>query len=1031
MSGLTSLSILMILQASGEPLGASSWKPIASAGVQLDLNRTSTPYGPGISMRYDFKGQAGFVLAEAPFKKKLPSNYEFSFWVKATSPANDFEFKLMDPSGASVWWVKKHAFLWPQNWTRMVIRKSDLVYAWGPQRTPMPESGAIQFGIAANAGGSGFVEFGNPEFRERPAVQPFSSSIDINPISNVTRVPGSATWSVGPRQAGSLEIKLRGLQNIGAVKLTGLSEEALVRLDAEDQPGQWRNVAVAGPVIGGTTYLSTPNVETSRLRLTLDNFGRDSSTILSGIEVRSADFARSAPQLWESIAKESMRGLYPKHLLGQQQFFTVSGSVRGEREALISEAGQVEFDRMSPLLEPFLLESGQLRTWANTTIKQGLSGRFLPLPTVTWAGETELQIETFASENFRDDQVVNYRVSNKTSITRRPRLYLALRPFQVNPSWQALNLNPLVAPINELRVGARGELQVDGKRYLVPSERPSRVGLTSLSRGDVVPFLMRGTTPITDFLNDPDGRASGLMAFDMVLGPNETKTISVAWRNQNIPWTVNDAIVTRQTSVSAWRNALKTPEFSVPVDAQLWVDVALANLGYILVNRDGPSIQPGSRTYQRSWMRDGALTCTALLQFGMYQPVREFIDWYAPAIRADGWVPCVLDKRGPDPLAEHDSHGQFLYLLAQYVRFTKDTAYLQRHKDTIRRVVNQIRTLRASRIGPSFDDPAKIERGFRGLFPESASHEGYMDHHRHSYWDDFFGIKGLYEAEWMAGEMGETSFKQEISILRKEFEQSFLESIQFTMNWHKISYIPGCVELGDFDATSTAIGVYPGGALRYLPKSLFDSTFDRYSTFFDDRAKNRITWRDYTPYEVRVLSAMFLLGRKERAHEMMDWFARDLRPQPWLHWAEVGYADPTPGRWIGDMPHTWVGSEYIKAFRMIWAHERETDGALVFGMGLPESWLIGDGVKVTNLPTHLGKFNLRAHSRGKTSQFWIGGDSVRRVPLRLANPRKATPISVTVNGKPARLENNEVALPQVPCTVIFTYTTNSEPKRKP
>src|SRR6185436_17211520 len=112
-----------------------------------------------------------------------------------------------------------------------------------------------------------------------------------------------------------------------------------------------------------------------------------------------------------------------------------------------------------------------------------------------------------------------------------------------------------------------------------------------------------------------------------------------------------------------------------------------AQLRYILLNRDQKAIHPGSRSYERSWIRDGSLTSEALLRLGEYDVVREFIEWYAKAIRDDGYVPCCVSAAGANPVPEHDSHGQFLYLVAEYYRHTGDRALFDRMLPAIHKIV--------------------------------------------------------------------------------------------------------------------------------------------------------------------------------------------------------------------------------------------------------------------------------------------------------------------------------------------------------
>ncbi len=56
----------------------------------------------------------------------------------------------------------------------------------------------------------------------------------------------------------------------------------------------------------------------------------------------------------------------------------------------------------------------------------------------------------------------------------------------------------------------------------------------------------------------------------------------------------------------------------------------------------------------------------ALLRMGHIEEVGEFIRWYAPHQRADGFVPCCVDREGTDWLVEHDSHGELIALIADH-----------------------------------------------------------------------------------------------------------------------------------------------------------------------------------------------------------------------------------------------------------------------------------------------------------------------------------------------------------------------------
>ncbi len=138
-------------------------------------------------------------------------------------------------------------------------------------------------------------------------------------------------------------------------------------------------------------------------------------------------------------------------------------------------------------------------------------------------------------------------------------------------------------------------------------------------------------------------------------------------------------------TIDFWKAKLNHIKFNLPQSADRIVNTYKSNLAYILINRDKAGIQPGSRSYERSWIRDGALTSSALLKSGIVDEVKDFIDWYTANQFENGKVPCVVDSRGPDPVPENDSHGEMIYLIREYFNFTKDTTFLRSKNENVKK----------------------------------------------------------------------------------------------------------------------------------------------------------------------------------------------------------------------------------------------------------------------------------------------------------------------------------------------------------
>ena len=102
---------------------------------------------------------------------------------------------------------------------------------------------------------------------------------------------------------------------------------------------------------------------------------------------------------------------------------------------------------------------------------------------------------------------------------------------------------------------------------------------------------------------------------------------------------------------------------------------------------------------------------------------------------------------------------------------------------------------------------------------------------------------------------------------------------------------------------------------------------------------------------MRNVGTFVRLGWRERAHELLDFFMADRRPAAWNQWAEVVGRDPREPRFVGDMPHGWVASDYIRSVLDLFAYERDGDHALVLAAGVPPAGSTATGIAVEG-PAH-------------------------------------------------------------------------------
>jgi hypothetical protein len=444
----------------------------------------------------------------------------------------------------------------------------------------------------------------------------------------------------------------------------------------------------------------------------------------------------------------------------------------------------------------------------------------------------------------------------------------------------------------------------------------------------------------------------------------------------------------------------------------------------MLLNADYAAAQPGPRNYSKAWMRDGALSVLEYLRFGFTDVAKKYLEWFYPLVGRDGFVPFIVNSRNglaPDwtkDWKEYDSQGQFAFALRTYYDYTRDAQLMAEAWPALERSMSYLTGLLVkSRAGRYKDTP------YYGILPESNSHEGYFPG-MHSYWDDFWALRGLEDAAYLARETGhkpqEERYRSELALLRVNLRAS----IKRVMARDKINYIPGCAEKGDFDPTSTANALTAAGQLGELRadpvlSKAMDAGFAEYAARLAPRFGGGV-WGSYTPYEARNIEALIRLGRRGDALKLLDFMVGpSMRPAGWNLLAEVVHYDPATASYIGDMPHSWVGSDLIGAVRSILAYEE--GGRIVIGAGVTAEWLSGaQEVAAGGFTMSTGNLGLTLRRTGAREVTLRAYGSARpERGLLFAHPFAGKVEAASVNGRPAAQTPDGVLFDGLPAEVVL------------
>ncbi|WP_225540373.1 discoidin domain-containing protein [Xanthomonas sp. XNM01] len=1005
------------------------WRVVTSNQVSGTLRQVDGAEGKALCLDYDYNGVSGHVGIQRDLPLEYPDNYRFGFQLRGDSPANDLQFKLIDASGDNVWWVNRPRYDYPEAWQEVRYRKRHIDKAWGPDpdRT-LRSSQKVEFTIYNNAGGKGSVCFDQLTLEPLPADDgaPLASTAttsDSTPDNAALAADGdrATAWEAGAG-AQTLQLDLGRTREFGGLRLAWQDGRRPpgYTVSVSDDGAQWRQlreVSGAQGRSGDLDWLSLPESEARYIRL--DLAAADAGFALGEVEVQPLAFSSHPNEFLKAVAADLPKGRLPRGFSGEQPYWTILGLDGGSEQGLIGEDGAIEVAKGGFSIEPFVQVDGALLGWADVETRQSLQDDYLPIPSVDWSHQAlALKVTGFARGTPEQSQLVaRYRLSNTGTQPRDYRLALAVRPLQVNPPAQFLNTIGGYSPLRTLAL-TPNQISVDGRPRVFARQPAQQVFASTFDGGLDVEHLAADALPATTSVDDPQALASGALVYAMRLAPGESREVDLL-----IPMTGDMPLKSGDWNAQAWQEAVardwhaKLDEvgIGVPEAGKPLADTLRTALAHMLISRIGPRLQPGTRSYARSWIRDGAMISEGLLRLGRPEVVRDYVEWYAPYQFQNGMVPCCVDDRGSDPVPENDSHGELIFNIAEYWRYTGDGVFLASMWPHVLGAFEYMEQLRASERteGNRARNPA-----FYGMMPVSISHEGYSAKPMHSYWDNFWALRGYKDAVEVAEALGKTDEAVRMRAARDQFRDDLHASLLAATQQHGIDYLPGAAELGDFDPTSTTIALAPGGEQDWLPRELLHGTFERYWSQFEQRRAGTREWKDYTPYEWRNVAAFVRLGWRERAWSATEYFFADRVPQAWNQWAEVVSRTPRTPFFVGDLPHAWVASDFVRSALDMFAYTRERDDSLVLAAGVPADWLDGEGIAISGLRTPHGELSYTLRRRDGVLQLDVpAGTALPPGGLVLPWPYDTEAGAVSIDGQPAALDDGAVRVTKAPARV--------------
>ncbi|HEY8241338.1 MAG TPA: discoidin domain-containing protein, partial [Kiritimatiellia bacterium] len=817
--------------------------------------------------------------------------------------------------------------------------------------------------------------------------------------------------------------------DIGGLELTwGDDYAADYAVQVSPDGKTWTTMREMTDANGATDYIFFPARKAAAIRIECRKSSAGKGYVLAQIELKSGEEQATPLLQVQARGRDSRAGTYPMWLGRQQEFWTIIGLPDDEAESVIGETGAFEPYKGGFTVLPYVLVDGKAATWSDVQLVQSLEDGYLPLPTVGWdGGDWTLQVDAMPGGTVgASGTYVRYRVAPKGGTSFKGQLALAVLPVQMSPVWQnggfcALKEIRCVPDVDSMSV------KINGRTQAIAWTAPSRAGVSMFAQGDAAQRLVnKGAVGPELVGGDEEGLMSAGLVYDLDIAPGTYGDVVLYYPLH--PTSAPDELVTEDPSSGfaelhnrqalLWHGLLD--RFSIEIPEPRFIRMMKSYLAYILINKDGPWTKPGSRNYAHSWIRDGECTSVAMMRLGLTDQARDYINAYSKFILPSGWVPHLVFEGGQNSTIyaptgeegnEYDGIGLYVALIRQYVDFTGDDALLNDKYPVILRVLKFGQGLRRERMTDEYKKPEN--KAYYGILPRSNSHEGYYPA-KHSYWDDYWYLRGLRDGIHLAKRLGKSEDAAWMEEELADFDTCLRASLLAVIERDKLDHIPGCVEKGDFDSTSTAIAISDCEAGDALPQPYGANTFDKYFANFSRRLKPGGA-ETFTPYEVRTADAYIKLGQRDRALACLRFFSVDSsHPQPWNHLAEVVHANPRAPSYIGDMPHTWVGAGYINAVRSLFAYE--TGDRLVLAAGVPADWLDA-GVTVADLPTQFGTISYTLKRDGDAVVLSVTGEAAPPDGFRVELPTDLQGMAVKVNDKAAGLYDKKIGFERLPAVV--------------
>jgi hypothetical protein len=831
-----------------------------------------------------------------------------------------------------------------------------------------------------------------------------------------------ATVWRSPRAGSMLELDLRSIKPVGSVRVdwgtNGVASNVVVEVSTNRADWQWLGEIQARPGGGFDVALSEGVRPAQQVRLTFSGGPAEGGFEVAGITLRGAEGAARPWAMVELAAARAPAGVYPEVFRRRQNYWAVAaGSRPGDPESLLDEGGVFAPRGQGPTLTPLILTEGAVQSVQQAqTVEHRLGGAGAPLPETTWRlpSGLALRIRALVRPAVQPPLTwVEYELANHSIMTQTGRLCWLVRPVRLPPPWAGGGLAPIFKIRRAVMPGGWQEVWANNERLFALFDAEAQFGAAAFAEGDVAEFFLRGETPPDASARDEEGLASAAWWRDFTLEPGERLRTVVAGSPQALAggtarryrWLEAEegaeklaGDFERDWVDATWAWRAETGRYAPKIDRPEAVECLQAQVGWLLGVRGLAGGGAGEELESMAWR------VAALARAGQADAARPWIERAAAGVEASGWVPSVYRPDGsPAPRlgqeGRHAAQGQLAFMVMEYFRFTRDTAFLHAWYPVLRSAMTYLENLRAEAEKTEARMSAEERFLLEGLLPLSGvSLESPRPVHRYA--DHYWALLGWKEVRAAAAILG---FDRDAAWADEQYrllKAAVRRSLRANLDGRETAWLPAAAEEEQLDAASVALLFWPCEETDLVEPYELQTSLDR---FYEDFLQRRQPgWAGRMPSdESRLLVPLASMGRGDYAREVLYALLERRQPAGWHVWADTAGHDPRQPGQTGFMPDLRAAAAYVVGVRGLAA--RETGQRLDLFSGAPAEWLQhGQGYRVYGMPTAFGPLDLHGFWQRDRLVVEIGGGARPPEGYRIWWPRQIAPERVLANGAPVK-----------------------------